>query len=668
MIDLTIVEWGGPKGGGGFLPYLDPHRRPAGKPFQKAARALIYGDVDQPPEEIPDSDRHPVWSLRCVQVEAVGPHWCFAVQGRGGAFGRVGSCQFAFAPADVEPGQVWATGVHLVGADGRLGHGPAPRAPRGAIGKRQISGVLTGLAQGRRRIAVEGAPVDVAAAIARLLAVVPVEDVRDYVWTTYLLRRPVGSKRLTVAGRWPTELRASNAAKVIDRWLDAGSGEPFALSLHPRWLEAVSWLTDHTVSGAEIDPSYRLLSGMTDLLDTIMDAELGFRLEDVAAQLDTDADRLRFGTGPELIRQWAVAQPRDAIGRLLDPAGPSWLDEFLFDGVLEANRRAAAGQNPALLPPADEYPFTGWHSQLVRLVRGRYVDQAAMADFVRRELMVPGRPMADRKAVEQAIPWLQELGLSPDGPASGIFPVPTQRIVRELAELGGLGTTNRRLLAGSADFVGEARRVVNSLGYVPASVGIVLFQVAAVDARQDQSVVGDLARHLLQHNDQYFGDGYLGDRPPACDTWLEQVLDGDLPPSTKNLLVDIGGNHLAQRGPKSLPAAFLRRVLELRADEPGVGVATRRILLDSAEYLRAAAEQESTPRYTAGPVNPRPAVPGARSRPDGAGVVAVAGGNPRQEWEARSSRGILDLLIFIIIVVVIIVMLALFVDFLLNRY
>ena len=659
MIDLTIVEWGDPVGGLGFVHYPDPKRPPAGKPFQKAAAALVSGTVGQPPEGTRDSDRHPVWSLRCVQVDPLGPHWCFAVQGRGGKFGQAGSCQFAFAPADVEPRQVWATGAQWVGADGRLGYQPANQAPSGAVNEQQISGVLTGLAERRSRIAVDGEPVDVAAAIARLLDVVPVEDVRAYVWVTYLLRRPVLSEHPTVTGRWPAELRASKDAKLVNQWLDTASGEPSTREQHPRWPEAVTWLTDHIVSGSGINRSYRLFGGIPDLLDTIVDNELGLRPQDVSALLDIGADRLRSGTGPALVRQWARADPQKAISRLRGPAGARWLKNLLLDGLLEANTSAAPGKNPALFPPADERPFTGWHERLALLLRRRYADPDAMAEFVRRELKAPGRPMAHRNAVEEATPWLQKLGLSPNDPASGIFPVPTNEIVRCLKEDGYLSPTNRRLLASAPDFAGEARRVVDSLGYVPAPAATALLQVAALDAGQDQSVVGDLARYLLRHNDQH-----RDKRTSVCDVWLLHALDGNLPSWVRVLLMDVGILYLAQFSSRPLPAAFLRRGLELEAAEPGLPTATRRILLlDSAERLRPVAEQELIHAGTdGGPVTGPPPIKsrwltqrGARSKPGKAVAAAVPEDRVTVKTRERSDSGygLAGLLVFLLVLAIV---------------
>jgi hypothetical protein len=661
MIDLTIVEWGDPVGGLGFVHYPDPERPPAGKPFQKATAALVSGTVGQPPEGARDSARHPVWSLRCVLIDSVGPHWCFAVQGRGGKFGQAGSCQFAFAPADVEPRQVWATCVQWVGADGRLGYQPANQAPSGAVNEQQISGVLTGLAERRSRIAVDGEPVDVAAAIARLLDVVPVEDVRAYVWVTYLLRRPVLSEHPTVTGRWPAELRASKDAKLVNQWLNTASGEPSTRAQHPRWPEAVTWLAGHIVSGSGINRSYRLLGGMPDLLDTIVDIELGLRPQDVSALLDIGADRLRSGTGPVLVRQWARADPQQAISRLRVAAGPEWLDALLLEGLLEANKAAAPGENPALLPPVDEHPFTGWHERLALLLRRRYADPAAMADFVRRELKAPGRPMADRNAVEEATPWLQKLGLSPNDPASGIFPVPTNQIVRCLKEDGHLSPTNRRLLASASDFAWEARRVVDGLGYVAAPAGTELLQVATVDAQKDQSIIGDLARYLLWNNDQH-GDK----RTPTCDVWLLHVLDGDLPSSIKALLIDVGIDHLTQLGSRPLPAAFLRRALELEATELGLPQATRRVLLlDSAERLQLVAEQELIHKGTKDrPVTVRPrsielrtlTLRGARRKPGKAVAGAALKDRSTKKTRERSGKGhdFLGLLVFLLVLVIVV--------------
>jgi len=648
MADLTIVEWGNPLGGGGYTLYVDHDGPTPDKALQRAAEALVFGPVGQPPEGAQDSDRYPVWSLHHVEVDGLGSHWCFAVQGRGGAFGRAGSCQFAFAGGDRDPAEVWETGVRMVGTDGRLSDTTHRRTSNWPVEEHQLAQAITALAEQRRRIVIDGDPTEVAATIQRLLAALPVSVIRMHSWATYLLQPPARSEHAMVTGRWPEELRQTRAAARMGQWLDSASSDTFSLDQHPRWRDAVSWLIDTTMNDVRYLQSYRALSGMPELLDRIVHEQLGLEFHDIPHYVKTGSERLRQGSGPRLVRKWARQNPAAAIERLVSREPRDWLETLLLDGLLEAHAKAGPGENPMLFPPAGEEPFTDWYYVLAALLKHRFRnDKAATAEFVLQELMGAGKPLSDRSAIERATPWLQLLGLSPNDPSLGIFPVPTEQIIGELKQFNKLSRMSYERLEHAPDPVEEIRLIVDGLDHISPKAAASLLRTAD-EIRSDRAGVHDLGTYLVAHNRK------VNNHPETEVGWFDQMLHADLPRPVTSVLVEIGNDHLDQHGSRLLPAPYLQSVLRFQADEPGISQAIRRALVDSASYLQMAATSQEEPPGTAP----------SRSEPHDDGTESTDDAEVDQPERRHWSPAVAELLVLAISVALILYVL---VNFLLQR-
>jgi len=612
MLDLTIVEYGDPARGGGFVLYEDGERPAPPTALQKAAEQLQTGLVMQPPEGVRDSVKYPAWSLHHLQVEQLGPHWCFAVQGRGGAFGRAGSCQYAFAPGRADPARVWAAGSQLVGPDGRLGDASNGHQPHGGGDRDRLDAALASILSGSRLIVVDGEPAEVAAMIGGLLGVLPVGEVRRYSWLTYLLRPPVEDRGPMVTGRWPAELRSTDAARRVERTLaDRGHRHDgrHQLERNPKWPAAVSWLADRAAADDGIG-EYRRLPDLVAVVDAVSRDQLELRVEDVSALAAQGSLRLSRGIGPALTKRWAKAHPDEAIRLLVENRTPGWLTGLALDGLLAANAGGQPHDNPVRFPP-DPERIRGWHDRLAELLLGRYPQRSAMEDFVRDALLAPGRPLEAREAVEQATPWLKKLGLSPKDPSTRIFPVPTDQIAQELRSHQQISIIHRERLARAADPEGELRRVLDLMGHVPPKVGAALIRTATqieLDERQLERLTDQVLNHNHSHPDQA-GTG--------CAGWLAATLAEDQPAGGWELLAGVGIDHLTRHGSRPLPKAFVAAALRHHAAELDDRDPLLHALLDdaaqhlstpdrTADDVRAAEPEEPGPGPTAGP-QPAPA-------------------------------------------------------------
>ncbi|MFD4676137.1 hypothetical protein ACFWNN_40875 [Lentzea sp. NPDC058450] len=352
MNEFVLVEYGDRKNGGGFIPYVD-ERWPAPPPaFVSAAENLVRGNVPPPPEKtVYDGHHHPMWSLRLVDVEGE-PHWCFAVQGCGGAFGRSATCQFLFVSADFPPHLLWSRASACVRPDGLLAHPDVvgiAHMPRPPVSAHAVLVGLRGLFSGDSRIVLPGSAVDVAALIGALLAVLPLVVVARHVWSTYLVRRPVRDPRSIVTGRWPQELPGANPA--LQHWMERAPDRAYPPVRHPQADEVVDWLVGLAVNGNELPPSYVTQPDVEALSELVAVQQLDFDRTDVPRLLDAGDDRLTFGRGRALLAEWVADSPVQAITRLvrgLDEAH----EHAVFDTVLDVHQRAAPGANLALFPPA----------------------------------------------------------------------------------------------------------------------------------------------------------------------------------------------------------------------------------------------------------------------------------------------------------------------------
>ncbi|GAA3883087.1 hypothetical protein GCM10022243_54630 [Saccharothrix violaceirubra] len=572
MTEFVLVEYGDLEGGG-FVPYVAEGRPAPPAPYTAVATKLLT-NVPQPPEPADDGFRYPMWSLRRVDVDGE-PHWCFAVQGRGGAFGQAGMCQFLFAPAAFNPATLWYGAVRLVRADGRLVH-PEAGEPSDTwlrpVSAERLSGALTALFAGDSKVVVDGGPVDVAATIGALLSVVPLSVVDGYVWTTCLVRRPVQDSRPLVTGRWPEELPGGNAG--LRSWLDRAPEKPGTPVAHPKTPEVVAWLTDLGARDLSLPEEYAAAPTLADLAELIATKQLDIDPADVPHLLAKDDPRLAIGRGRELVSRWAADDPAGAITRLVgSPKLSPQLTEILFDSLLDAHVHAAPGTNPALFPPAAK-AVAGWEAVLTRLLRDRFEDRPRMVEFVRDYVIAEGRPLHDGDAQLAHGRWLTALGVSPDDPASGIYPVPTARIVAEIRERRSLGSVGRAFLAAAADPVAQVRVVLDGLDSVPPVVAAE-FVALCPDDRQ----AGEVLTYALDRGQARAGVAW-------AEKWLLEVHDR-VEAGRRGVVLDTGVGHFG-RIDHELPASLL--VLALRSELAGLGAADalrRKVLTDAVAKLEA---------------------------------------------------------------------------------
>lgn len=583
MIELAIVEFGDPRTGAGFVHYQDPNRSPAAPVFVKAAQALTTDGAGQPPDGTQDNDRYPVWTLRMVEIPTGGPYWCFSVQGRNGAFGRAGSCQFAFAAGDVAPSKVWRTAVRMIQDDGRLGYDVGSDVRVGHGDPDRLAEVIGDLAAGAERIVVDGDPVRVAAAIGDLVAVLPTAVVRSYVWGTYLLQQPVLGQPKLVVGRWPAELAQLPPAVRVDRWLSDAAPRSGTFHPGPRTAEAIDWLATIAAQGKYV-VAYQGFADLPSLLDQVAHDQLSIRPGDVPELVRRNDERLYDERFRGFVEDHARANPDWTINRLVAGGHPEWLVGLLFDGLLAADTAAPAGANPMRFPPDREWPDTGWHAALARMLAVRYPTTSARAEFVRARLRGPGRPLADADAVTAAQDWLELLELRPDDPvAMDIFPISVDRIVTELTHTGQLGATHRtRLVTG--DLVGTIRQVVARFDVVPAVAAAALLSLDCTD-EQRVAVLGE----VLAHNER---------RQPG-DQWLGELLSQRLDEHVRQVVLSDGMRYLVHNGHRITAPLLLRIALEWYAGQLDDDV-WRPVITAAADQLRSPQPQRETRPETAG--------------------------------------------------------------------
>jgi hypothetical protein len=575
VTEHVVVEWGD-KSGGGFVPYTDPRRgAPPPRAFVKVAHDLQDDVVHQPPDDARDNDRFPVWGLQQVEVEDHGPQWCFTVQGRGGAFGRAGSCQFLFAPAADNPAEVWAYGATLVGADGRLGLDPRP-VTLPVVAAESLVGPLTALAQRRRRIALPGDPTEVAWMILHLISALPDAVVAEHIWMTFPLNIPILDQRPTVTGRWPAEQSDNLNARQVARWLEPDPAEE-PDPLPPRADEAIRWLA-RTVTTRRLDAGYRAHPSVRALLETIIASELDITEADIGRLVHAQDRRLL--DHPDLVRRWAGQQPNAAIGELLR-LPPSWLEDELLEGLLEAHRHVEPGQNPAKFPPAGA--TRGWHERFADLLRARYPERNGLLQFVREHVTAPGKPLGTPELVLRHRGWLERLGIPPNDPSTGIFPVPVKEIAAELAQTGRISATHRDFLHAAPDRIGALRKVVERLPEVTADRAAVLMTVPHKEDGMRQ-----VLELVLDHNPH---------RDEQAATWLAEVMQRATSDRVRGAVVAAGEAYLGKFQAGPLPAAFLSCVLQFWSDGEG-DPASARLLRDAAARLKPPPSATTTTRWS----------------------------------------------------------------------
>ncbi|WP_367129152.1 hypothetical protein [Saccharothrix sp. HUAS TT1] len=581
MTDYVLVEYGDLTGGG-FVPNVGEGRAAPPAAYTALATKLLT-NVPQRDEPAEDGHLLPMWSLRHVEVDSA-PHWCFAVQGRGGAFGQAGMCQFLFAPAWHDPAGFWHWAVCRIGADGLLGHPdsaePSHRWLR-PVARSALSGALTALFADAQAVVVDGEPVDVAATLHAVIALLPLAEVRRHVFSTYLVRRAVRDTNPPVTGRWPQRLPGGNAG--LGSWLERAAEQRGEQAVtHPKTAEVVAWLTGLAAHEQALPQRYLEAPTLAGLVELVAARELDFEESDVPALLAAGDARLTTGHGRGVVSRWAVDAPAAAIARLTgaDPLPPE-LAEVLFDSVLDVHVGAAPHTNPALFPPAaDDVP--GWSATLARLLRARFDSRARMAEFVRDYVIADGRPLHGAELHQAHESWLADLGVSPADPTVGIYGVPTARIVAEIRKHKVVGPVASAFLDAAPDTLREVVAVLDGLGKVTPTVAVELMRLCAGQERE-------VLEHVLR----------LGQAqgPAWAEKWLLATYEL-VPPSTGAAVLAAGVAHF-DRLDRRLPAGLL--VAALRSDLSRLTPsAQRKVLRDAALRLesdvhRAAADRAAQP-------------------------------------------------------------------------
>ncbi|MGW3966549.1 hypothetical protein ACWED2_42505 [Amycolatopsis sp. NPDC005003] len=575
MTEPVIVRWGG--GLAGFAPNPDPDHPEPPELVERAAE-LVHTLVGQPHTETVDFRRWPIWGLLRDRTM-----WCFTVQGRGGGFGRAGVCEFLFLPGDWHPARAWRTGLAKVGADGRLTRG-GDRPPFDLTPARPaVVAALTGLAAGRRKLALDGEPHEVAAVIAALLTVLPVAVAAERFWITYPVKPPVAAGAVAT-GRWPADLARERDADRLLAWLD-NEDEPSPLPEKER--EAVEWMADRALENTAVE-RYRDAPSMREFVDAVVRDELDVDVEDVPHLLRQDPVRLLRGAGPEVARTWARYRPVEAIGELLHGLPDTKLRGMLFDGVLEASVTTC----PGLFPPTPEGSLAGWHDLLADLLRWKYPAKSAVAQFVREYLCVPGGPLESPEARVQATGWLRRLGLTAEDPGlEDLFPMPVEDIAAELEQRGRLSEPHKRRLLHAADPVGVLRAVLDHLPRPSPKAAVSMLQAVPDEPRR---------RTLLSEMLEAMRRG--GDHDDAISRWLTDVVRS-WPTSDSGLVVDVGARLLNDA--RQVDSGFLREVLRFVAAGQPAGLSA--LVGEAGSRLGAGGQADLARRPVpvgAGPENP----------------------------------------------------------------
>lgn len=420
MRKLHSVVWADADGTG-FSPY-DPDDDGVPRAYWKTAQRLLTADVVQPPESLPTTLPHPVWSLRRVEVSPLGHFWCFSVQGRGGPFGVAGTCRFVFADAaQWHPAEVWWAAAEAARLD------TADEEPDRALLRRGLAALLLDRAQ----LAVPGSPAQVAGLVGGLLARVPPRVAARWTWVTWPLHRPDSRRHRLVAGHWPEEFReySPNLARQYDQVLtelpDLADGELAAALPDRRRRAAFEWLVDHEVAeGLDGQPD-RLVrdSDAVDLasfIDGIAPTVIVPDWTDVPDELTTEAGRARLARQPALARRWATERPEPALARLREIAAgpdPYRMAAALLTGLTDAQRQTRANLLGLPLTMADAAPTPtrgqqGWPGRLAALLIDLAPEPDRRADLL-RDLTAEQSVLHDRDQLAQLHDWLLELGLSP---------------------------------------------------------------------------------------------------------------------------------------------------------------------------------------------------------------------------------------------------------------
>lgn len=575
MNESTIVEWGG--SGAGFVLHEPPGRPRPPAAFVSAADKLIKYPVVQPTADL---GPHQAWSLVWTQVEEHGPHWCFAVQGRGGAFGRSGGCQFLFTPARHEPADVWLHGLTMIGPDGRLAPEPVREVPCSPPVPRDLLAPLAALTADTARVPLDGEPLEVAGSVAVLLKVLPRQVVRSRVWSTFLLKPPVLDDYNIASGHWPAELADRDSAARTRHWLGESTHLPGPRD--DQDAAALRWIAEQASDQVTLGEEYRGLPDMRSFVDRVAREALVPAAHEVPRLLEEAPTRLLTPRAHPAVVRWAHDDPDRAIAHLVADRVPGELVDVVFEGLFA---RHEEGGNPISFPPADVSRFPRWPELLADAVRRWVPEQRDRVAFVERTLLAPGRPLADPRALAMSLLWLESLGIGADD-----LPPSVESIAVALGRRGRLAQRQRDYLRSTGDQVGVLRDLVGRLDFVSVAVTAELLDVAG-----EESTRRGLVRTVLAHNSEHADRGR-----GSMDTWVADLVDRR--PQDQSAVVEGGFGLLREHG--LLPDGLLALALSHYADRLDVSEVGRGLLLEAADRVNTAPRAPAEARTEAFPGDP----------------------------------------------------------------
>ncbi|MBM2622040.1 hypothetical protein JIG36_41710 [Actinoplanes sp. LDG1-06] len=401
---MAVVQWADLTGTG-----FSPQRRDSDAPaeYWAAAEGLLRTDLSQPPDGIRDTGRHPIWTLRHVQVGRRRT-WCFVVQGRlgDGGFGVAGTCRFAFATEDLEAADAWRRGIEATGVRPAE---PQMSEARFAAGVREV---LRGLIAAQDRIPVGLGPADTARIIACVLGVLPEADARNWSWTTCALVPPGRTKRREVSGAWPEEFRQwepRRAGTVAASFEEAiASTQDLRQLLDGPRIEGFEEFAGQAVRG-KVDADLRRGSrDLAELISRIRRSTRKLGIDDVADMVVSPMGAQELlAEHPKLLTQWAGRRPEDAsqlISQVLHPGAFS----LILRELLQAQR--SDSRNLLGLPTAEQPGPDTWHDRLIDVLTADY----PAAELEKHAGVWLRTVWADSADAAAGRPFLLALGLDKD--------------------------------------------------------------------------------------------------------------------------------------------------------------------------------------------------------------------------------------------------------------
>ena len=312
-VQLTWVEWADT--GNGFAAQGNDSE-PRMRPYWLAANRLL--DSEKVPGGISQTLAHPLWNLRQVHVDGLGPMWCFVERGRGirldengeplkeHQFGIAGGCRFGFADFGHPPRDVWRAGAARAWT----------RADQpSAVDFKVIEALLAGMFN-KDQIRLPGTPSENAVLIDHLLAVLPRGVAARWLWSTCLF----WSTKRFIGGAPSPDLQAAAFALQVRRLAAVPLGTRPDLvrdRLSPRQRPAFDRLLHEATRAATNQNQVRhvLRDSRAATLPDVLD-EMALVIKDLRPiRLQDVPTELLSARGPEVLYEQYPQEPRSGRGR-----------------------------------------------------------------------------------------------------------------------------------------------------------------------------------------------------------------------------------------------------------------------------------------------------------------------------------------------------------------